>query len=506
MYQFIDVTEQPAGSSLPAEAVSINGEYIEEHLPGYRTLYTEGREMLESEVTEIQIGSQNGTRYQYKRDNPREITVYYQMLSSSPEDFREKFNELCKILDQEQMKIIFNDEQSKFFIGTKTSVDSPDPGRLSTTGSYTIYCSDPYKYSVSEKTAKNYGSNQITLENNGSKPCVVNVKATMKSDNGYIGFTLDDRFYQIGKPEEVDGENYEMTEMLFDDHLNVDKGWIVNQGVTPPVTSKREENGTIKYVEEYENEGYATVSNYASGTSWHGASITKIVPADENGEYAINWKSDYRYDFNTDGSTNKGIEVGHNSVTYSDADGNIICSIVFEDNNPSTEQSDMYIYVEENRVLAMKNMGKLFYDTQRSGRCVGVEKIGNQITVRFNAKGVNKTYILQHPERELRKVTWYGAAYKSYTNIRNNLIRALNVYKHNVEKYEDIPNYFASGDVVEINGSTGEVFINDIYNMDMADIGSQPLLLPPGQHTLGIVTSSFASVPDVEVTYQERWI
>lgn len=507
MYNFIDITESQTGSNLPSEAISINGEYVEEILPGYRTLYTEGREMLESEVTEIQIGSQNGSRYQYKRDASREIIVHYQMLSSSPEDFREKFNELCKILDQEQMKIIFADEDDKYFIGTKTSFDAPEPGRLSTTGSYTIYCADPYKYSVAKKTARNYGSAQMTLENNGSKPVPVSVKATMKSDNGYIGLTLDDRFYQIGKPEEVDGESYQMTEKLFDDHLYEDKGWLVNQGVTPPVTPTRDQNGTIKYVKESANEGYATTSNYASGSYWHGGSITKIVPTDVNGKYPVNWRSSFRYDFNTDGSTNKGIEIGHNSVTYSDADGNIICSVVFEDNNPSAEKSDMYIYVEDKRVMALKNTNRTFYATQRGGGpCVDVEKIGNQINIRFNVKGINKTYLLQHPERELRKVTWYGAAYKSYTNIRNNLLRALNVYKHNVEHYEDIPNYFASGDVVEIDGETGDTYINTVFNMDVVDIGSQPLLLPPGQHTLGIVTSTFSEIPDVELTYQERWI
>ena len=57
-----------------------------------------------------------------------------------------------------------------------------------------------------------------------------------------------------------------------------------------------------------------------------------------------------------------------------------------------------------------------------------------------------------------------------------------------------------------LDGASGSVYINDAYDTDVADIGSQPLLLPPGQHTLGIITSSFASVPDVEVTYQERWI
>ena len=38
MYDFIDITESQTGNGLPSEAINVNGEYIEEHLPGYRTL------------------------------------------------------------------------------------------------------------------------------------------------------------------------------------------------------------------------------------------------------------------------------------------------------------------------------------------------------------------------------------------------------------------------------------------------------------------------------------
>lgn len=510
MYDFIDITESQTGNDLPSEAINVNGEYIEEHLPGYRTLYTEGREMLESEVTEIQIGSQNGTRYQYKRDTPREITVHYQILSSSPEDFRNKFNELCRILDQEEMKIIFADEDDKYFIGTKTSFDAPEPGRLSTTGSYTIYCADPYKYSVAEKKSENSGSTQITLQNNGSKSVPINIKATMKSDNGYIAFTLGDRFYQIGKPEEVDGKHYEESVKLFDDHLYEDKGWLVNQGITPPVTSERLQNGVVKYVKESTNEGYATTKGYGSGNSWHGVSLTKIVPKDVNNKYPVNWKVAYRFDFNTDGAVFKGVQVGHTSVTMVDEHDDIICSIIFEDTSPVNEYYYMAVFIGNKNVWHTDStfpMAKKGVTARGDyGPAVTAEKIGNQVTIRFNNFGICKTFYVDNPEAELRKITWYGAAYKDHFHTENNVLRALHVIKHNVERYEDIPNYFSNGDIVEIDGASGSVYINDAYDTDVADIGSQPLLLPPGQHTLGIITSSFASVPDVEVTYQERWI
>ncbi|MDT9702942.1 hypothetical protein, partial [Streptomyces sp. P17] len=74
-----------------------------------------------------------------------------------------------------------------------------------------------------------------------------------------------------------------------------------------------------------------------------------------NGKYPINWKSEYRADFNTDGGVNKGAQVGHNSVTWADASGNVIAAIVIEDNDPVNERSDLVFYVEGKRVWHQMN-------------------------------------------------------------------------------------------------------------------------------------------------------
>ena len=76
------------------------------------------------------------------------------------------------------------------------------------------------------------------------------------------------------------------------------------------------------------------------------------------------------------------------------------------------------------------------------GPAVTAEKIGNQVTIRFNNFGICKTFYVDNPEAELRKITWYVAAYKDNFHTENNVLRALHVIKHNVERYEDIPNYF----------------------------------------------------------------
>ncbi len=459
----------------------------------------------------VSIGSAKGEIFQYNVYKSKQIEISYQIYNRRAEylvNFRRGLSAL--IYTDEPKKLIFSDEPNIYYNAILDGEQTLEEEEYKSSGILRFLIPDGVAHSVAEKTAENYGSNQITLENNGTESVPINIKATMKSDNGYIAFTLGDRFYQIGKPEEVDGKHYEESVKLFDDHLYEDKGWLVNQGITPPVTSERLQNGFVKYVKESTNEGYATTKDYGSGNSWHGASLTKIVPKDVNNKYPVNWKVAYRFDFNTDGAVFKGVQVGHTSVTMVDEHDDIICSIIFEDTSPVNEYYYMAVFIGNKNVWHTDStfpMAKKGVTARGDyGPAVTAEKIGNQVTIRFNNFGICKTFYVDNPEAELRKITWYGAAYKDNFHTENNVLRALHVIKHNVERYEDIPNYFSNGDIVEIDGASGSVYINDAYDTDVADIGSQPLLLPPGQHTLGIITSSFASIPDVEVTYQERWI
>lgn len=459
----------------------------------------------------VSIGSAKGEIFQYNVYKSKQIEISYQIYNRRAEylvNFRRGLSAL--IYTDEPKKLIFSDEPNIYYNAILDGEQTLEEEEYKSSGILRFLIPDGVAHSVAEKTAENYGSNQITLENNGTESVPINIKTTMKSDNGYIAFTLGDRFYQIGKPEEADGKHYEESVKLFDDHLYEDKGWLVNQGITPPVTSERLQNGVVKYVKESTNEGYATTKDYGSGNSWHGASLTKIVPKDVNNKYPVNWKVAYRFDFNTDGAVFKGVQVGHTSVTMIDENDDIICSIIFEDTSPVNEYYYMAVFIGNKNVWHTDStfpMAKKGVTARGDyGPAVTAEKIGNQVTIRFNNFGICKTFYVDNPEAELRKITWYGAAYKDNFHTENNVLRALHVIKHNVERYEDIPNYFSNGDIVEIDGASGSVYINDAYDTDVADIGSQPLLLPPGQHTLGIITSSFASVPDVEVTYQERWI
>ena len=449
-------------------------------------------------------GTSKGSKYQYTSYKAKQIPMPFEIKG----DIEGKYNALMAALNVDKPKpLIFGSTPEKVYYAIPSGdLDMEEVYRFGS-GTITWVIPAGVAFGLAEKTASNAeNSTQVTLENTGTESVPVSLKIKMKSDNGYIGLTLDDRFYQIGKPEEVDGVTHDETVMLFDDHLWEDKGWLVNQGITPPVTPERLQNGTVTYVHEELVEGYVKVDNYGTGNWWHGAAVTKIVPTDANGKYPVNWISSWRFDFNTAGGSAPGSQIGHNSVTFSDENDDIIVAVVFEDNNASYERSDMVIYMGDTRIWDTKETTEFYLASREGGPVVAVEKIGSQITVSFSYAGIKKTFRAVNPDAELRKITWYGAAYIQHKPLTNNLLRALQLKKHNVERYEDIPNYFAAGDEVYIDGEKNEVYINNIYDADMVDIGSQPLLLPPGQHTLGIVTSSFSEVPEVEVTWRERWI
>ena len=225
MYNFIDTNETSESISLPSEALQINGEYIENMIPGYRTLYVKGRESLAPVIDSIETGSRDGAQIKNKRYPARYITVGYQLIAESNEAFRNAYNELGRILNKENSILIFNDETDKFFRGTLDSMGEVEPGRNCVTGEFDLVCLDPFKYSLIEYEAVSTPEeNSILIDYNGTYKSSPILEADFyseseydesgsstalsgKGDCGYIAFFNEkEKIIQLGDPDELDGE------------------------------------------------------------------------------------------------------------------------------------------------------------------------------------------------------------------------------------------------------------------------------------------------------------
>lgn len=247
MYKFRDTIETTASDGmLPSEALQINNEYIENLIPGYRTLNVSGREALSPEIETFSTGIRDGSEMKYKRYPERIITVKYQLITDSPEAFREAYTKLAYILDVEDAELIFNDEPDKFFVGTPCAMGDVEPGRNSVVSEFEILCVDPFKYSVIEYEAEpDLSENSILIDYGGTYKAFPVLEAdfyneedvaadgetagtlTGSGDCGFVAFfTEDAKIIQLGDPDEADSETVtEKSQALYNQTFKEATSW-----------------------------------------------------------------------------------------------------------------------------------------------------------------------------------------------------------------------------------------------------------------------------------------
>ena len=277
MYNFIDVNEVSEGVVLPSEALQINGEYIENLIPGYRTLNVSGREALSREVARFETGISDGETLKNTRYPARIITVAFQLIAASNEAFRDAFNKLASILNVEDAELIFNDEPDKFFKGTPGAISEIEPGLNSIVGNFELFCADPFKYSVIEYEAEpELLENTVLIDYNGTYKAYPTLEAEFYDANedtflsgetslldwlaygdcGYVAFfNEDEKIIQLGDPDEVDTKAYPKSQTLVNQQFKgsaawnniAQRNWATNEGkVSSPTVCRQIGNVAMK--------------------------------------------------------------------------------------------------------------------------------------------------------------------------------------------------------------------------------------------------------------------
>ncbi|MCT4385211.1 distal tail protein Dit [Lacticaseibacillus paracasei] len=157
MYDFREITPFTGSddNQHPAEAMLIDGQYIEDLIPGYSTLQVSGRELLSQSIEKQTIGKSDGEFIQYARNPSREIVVGYRLAASDNLSFRQAFYKLNSILHGDSHQVSFNDDPSKYWIATFSDIDDVPKGRNAITSSFTLFAPDGIAHSVATQTADN---------------------------------------------------------------------------------------------------------------------------------------------------------------------------------------------------------------------------------------------------------------------------------------------------------------------------------------------------------------
>ncbi|AEU41304.1 Phage tail fiber [Lactococcus cremoris subsp. cremoris A76] len=74
-----------------------------------------------------------------------------------------------------------------------------------------------------------------------------------------------------------------------------------------------------------------------------------------------------------------------------------------------------------------------------------------------------------------------------------------------VNTWNDLPNRYKNGSVVEIDMASGNVFKDGISAITEVVNGTEPFSIPPGISQIKIIQSSWNNTPpDVEISWKER--
>ena len=507
VYDFVDTVEHSDERILPAEALRFNGKWIEEEIPGYRTLYVSGRELMASEIEDFKVGRADGMCYKGRRYPARTITVTYQLIAESHTAFREAYNKLNALLSTENAQLVFRDEPDKFFIGTKSSNSEVEPGRDRVTGEIEFYCADPFKYSVEEKAVTlASGNDTLHINYTGTREAYPKLEVKFNGDNGFMAFiNQSGKILQFGNPEEVD-KKFDASEDLVAEAMRASgTGRLWNNAILDSINPCIQQ-GSFKYTSRHgepciEVDDYGTPRNDA----WYGPSLTRGIPLDSAGDSGsqnclFGWTNFFVIDSAKDIGMVQFALTGNNgkniaSMTFAkmtQADYKGICKLVvngkqvyqtelsFDSKNPATNWEHGWSYIQ-------KFGGKIAF------------KVGDVLYQSFSDDEIKDV--------KATRVSFFCGAWGGLS-VKNNGVRRIRFTKHNVQGWVDVPNKFSRGDVLVADCKTGSVLLNKISEPGLGAIGNnwEDFCLVPGNNQIRCLYSGWAKKPEITLKYREVYL
>lgn len=510
MYEFRDTVTVGSASeiTLPSEAINFNGQWLDLTVPGFTTLNVSGRELLESEIEDLQIGSSDGVRYRKKRYPARTIVVTYSLHASSDSAFRSAYNKLNQILNAEQAKLIFNDEADKYFIATKAGNSEITPGQNCVTGEIEFYCADPFKYAVEETVVTPTLDNNSTffVDYRGTYKTYPKIQATFSSDNGYIAFVdANKHILQFGSVEESDKvEDYIKSQDLIVDGMEEGvTGWTLNNAVTVGQQAFVQ-TGSFKRTIRHD-QICLEPDSYGTGAQWHGPSFTKKVPADAGGSVgAKHCVFGWTHFLAIQGSGDNGIA----QFVMTDENGKNVAAMTFY--KTTTNNYKGYCKLAVNG----QHMEDIPYDFSLDSSFTSWEngwsymkKFANTIEFKVGTF-LNKTYRVDAiKDMKVTEISFFLGAYGNRI-IHHNGVRRVRFTKHHVKRWVDVPNKFSADDVLEVDCKTGNVTLSNIQEFGLGALGNdwEEFHLSPGTNQITCLYSDWAQKPDLTLRYREVFI
>ena len=499
-YAFHDTISGSVTHSIGSEAMSLDGEYIENHIAGYRTLSVSGRESLEYDISDDDRRS-DGQNYYYKRLPARILTIRFQLIAADAESFMAQFRELKNFCKGESRVIRFADEPNAHYTGTLEKLEAPDPGLLSITTTMTFYCADPYLVADEITTvtaARVNGVLTAEVNNDSSGRIYPTYRIRHSKENGYIGIVSDQGVLELGNRDEMDGHTYETSETLVSGFAD----WEDYAGKNPvsdvAVTS-----------------GVLTRDNGEQDWLWNRANPSQFackrikLPADSKGvvgatNFYLWWESQFE--------TGLMGQTGLQQIALTDADDQLIAAFSLFKSDSTGNGAYVFFYGPKERYklfIFTPDYHNNFSSRQRRGY-EDILKTGDKLRFYYDGRYYETTISgLADKAVTYLYVTIgdWGERTKATDHVTVNGVGRIAGVKLNVQNWKDDPNRYKAGSEIVIDTENDAITVDGLPRNDELVTGSEFFALPPGKTKVEFYASGWCKAdPTISVEYRKRWL
>ena len=449
----------------------------------------------------VSVSGKNGESFTHTRYKAKEIPMPFAIKG----DINTKYDEISKALSVSDPKeLTFSNIPDRMFYAIpKGDFKFTEVNKTSGIGTITWLIPDGLAHSTTEKTfqasVNASGVLEATVTNAGTESVPVSYDIVHNHENGFIGIVSEYGVLQYGSADEADDEAREKSEVLLkytkpSDYSAMTEGkGILASNDTFPMTGK---------FTGYEDE-WLRLQSSGSGSSWHGAARQVTLPADSSGNSgAVNFVAQTKIWFETSDASQDGLL----EFVVGDTDGNHLASIHLVKGVGTAECTPIFQVQanEKGRISYVPNSNSV---TNRNNGNMEIRKSGELFELLFGGK----TYPYRVPEAKDKKaltLTIFIGQYANRANpVKQMAFGTMSFRKDNVQYRVDIPNRYAEGDVITIDGETTKMYVNGVPALGDEVKGSKHFHVPPGESKIQFYFSDFCDpAPDVTVRIREAYL
>lgn len=368
----------------------------------------------------------------------------------------------------------------------------------------------------------------IKIENNGTYRTKPRFSFRMRGENGLVALlNQNGAVLQFGNPEDVDGKQSARVEKGLDEGFwgnTLNSALKVNTGFKSIYPNKNSNPSTPNLVQgtwDMKQDVDAVTPTFKGVGDiqvWHGPTIMADIQAPSNTDRTLPISTHFRFIFDNYDKAQRG------RIEFStfDENGDPIMTAVIRDSNLTSNELVFEAWYKNKRlhekILDRKVFNKAFYEMNMDRR--GDKLIWRLVQIKslnMNSNGwsqaaIDKEYKFTWtlPEPDTSKFTKTGFWNMRYSNKYVVIMRVTDMQARweGTPYYQNIENYFQDGDLVEIDTSTRELFVNGVVNNQLNVVGNQweKFELETGETIIQPLVSEWANMAEVTAEITQNYL